>query len=165
MHPIFSRRAWLAAYLATVAVGAILMAVLLRVAGRLAWLEAAELAGPLTLLYAFVCLAPWYLCRMLPLGTTHPLKIAVEHLGAAVLATGLWVAAAQLLGRIFAIDTGPAVIPYLTAVGLLLYCLSVALHYMRWPCRTRARPPFRRARRRTARAEGADQSAFSVQQS
>jgi two-component system sensor histidine kinase AlgZ len=130
MHPVFSRRAWLAAYLLAATVGAALLAVLLRMAGRLTWPEAAELAGPLTLLYAFVCLAPWYLCRMLPLGTTHPLKIAVEHLGAAVLATGLWVAAAQLLGRIFEIGTGPAVMPYLAAVGLLLYSLSVALHYM-----------------------------------
>jgi len=131
MHPIFSRRAWLAAYLAVAGFGAVLLAVLLRVAGRLSWPAAAELAGPLALLYAFVCLTPWYLCRMLPLGTTHPVKIAVEHLGSAVLATGLWVAAAQLLGRIAEVSAGAqAVTPYLTAVGLLLYCLSVALHYM-----------------------------------
>jgi two-component system, LytTR family, sensor histidine kinase AlgZ len=131
MHPIFSRRAWLAAYLAGAGSGAVLLALLLRVAGGLSWAAAGELAGPLAFLYAFVCLTPWYLCRMLPLGATYPAKIAVEHLGSAVLATGLWVAAAQGLGRIFAIGAGTqAVIPYLTAVGLLLYCLSVALHYM-----------------------------------
>src|SRR5579862_7846842 len=131
MHPIFSRRAWLAAYLAAAGLGAVLLAALLRVAGALSWLKAGELAGPLALLYAFVCLTPWYLCRMLPLGATHPAKIAVEHLGSAVLATGLWVAAAQVLGRIFDASAGAqAVTPHLTAVGLLLYCLSVALHYM-----------------------------------
>jgi two-component system, LytTR family, sensor histidine kinase AlgZ len=78
-----------------------------------------------------VCLTPWYLCRLLPLATTHPLKIAVNHLGAAVLATGLWIGAARLLRRLLEIgSTGQAVVPYLTAVGLLLYCLSAALHYM-----------------------------------
>jgi len=131
MHPIFSRRAWFAAYLAAAGVGAVLFAVLLRIAGQLSWLEAAELAVPLTLLYAFVCLTPWYLCRQLPLGTTSPLKIALDHGGAAVLATGLWIAAAQLLGRLLEIGSrGQTAIPYLAAVGLLLYCLSVALHYM-----------------------------------
>ena len=131
MHPIFTRRAWLVAYLSASGAGAALLAVLLQGPGRLSWLEAAELAVPLTLLYAFVCLAPWYLCRLLPLGTTHPLKIALEHLGAAVLATGLWVAAARMLGRLLEISSnGRAVLPYFTAIGLLLYCLSVALHYM-----------------------------------
>jgi two-component system, LytTR family, sensor histidine kinase AlgZ len=93
--------------------------------------EAAELAAPLTLVYAFVCLTPWYLCRQLPLGATHPLKIALDHGGAAVLATALWIGAAQLLGRVLDIGSrGQAVIPYLAAVGLLLYLLSVALHYV-----------------------------------
>ena len=125
MHPIFSRSAWLAGYLSLAGVGTALLATLLRMAGGLSWLAAAGLAGPLTLIYAFVCLTPWYLCRMLPLATTHPLKIAVEHAGAAVLATGLWVGAAQLLGRIFEIGSnGQAAIPYLTAVGLLLYSLT-----------------------------------------
>jgi len=131
MHPIFSRRAWLAAYLSATVVGVALLAVLLRVPGGLSWLEAAELAGPLALVYAFVCLTPWYLCRMLPLGATHPAKLALNHVGAAVLATALWVGAAQLLSRILEVGPGgQAVIPYLTAVGLLLYSLSVALHYM-----------------------------------
>jgi len=131
MHPIFSKRAWLAGYLAAAGVGAALLAVLLRMAGALPWTKAGELAVPLALLYAFECLTPWYLCRALPLGATHPAKIAVEHLGSAVLVTGVWVAAAQGLGRVFDASAGAlAVTPYLAAVGLLLYCLSVALHYM-----------------------------------
>src|SRR5258708_12052761 len=113
MHPIFSRRAWLAAYLSAAAVGAALLAVLLRVPGGLSWLEAAELAGPLALVYAFVCLTPWYLCGMLPLGGTHPVKVALEHLGAAVLATGLWVGAAQVLAPTPEVGpSGQPVIPY-----------------------------------------------------
>jgi two-component system, LytTR family, sensor histidine kinase AlgZ len=131
MHPIFSRRSWFAAYLTAAGVSAGLFAVLLGVPGQLSWLEAAELAAPLALLYAFVCLTPWYLCRQLPLGTASPLKIAFNHVGAAVLATGLWIAAAQLLGRVLEIGSrGQAAIPYLAAVGLLLYFLSVALHYV-----------------------------------
>ncbi len=131
MHPVFSRRGWLAVYLAAAGVGAAMLALLLRATGTLSWPLAAELAGPLALFYAFVCLTPWYLCRMLPLGATQPAKIALEHLGSAVLATGLWVLTAQLLGRIFDATAGAQLVtPYLTAVGLLLYCLSVALHYM-----------------------------------
>ncbi len=131
MHPIFSRRAWFAAYLSAAGAGALLLAALLRVACRLSWAEAGELAAPLVLLYAFVCLTPWYLCRQLPLATTHPFQLALDHAGAAVLATGLWILAAQLLTRVLEMGSrGQAVMPYLAAVGLLLYCLSVALHYM-----------------------------------
>ena len=75
MHPIFSRRDWLVGYLAATGVGAALLAMLLGVAGALPWAKAGELAVPLALLYAFECLTPWYLCRMLPLGTTHPAKV------------------------------------------------------------------------------------------
>jgi hypothetical protein len=131
MHPIFSRRAWLAGYLAAAGLGAALLAVLLRAAGRVSWPVAAEMAVPLALLYAFECLTPWYLCRVLPLGATHPAKVVAEHLGSAVLVTGVWVAVAQLLGRVFEASAGAlAVTPYLAALGLLLYGLSVALHYM-----------------------------------
>jgi two-component system sensor histidine kinase AlgZ len=99
--------------------------------GTLEWREALILALPLSLFYAFVCLTPWYVCRYLPLRSSNPLKLLLNHLGAAVVATAIWVEMARLVAQF--IDLGPRIdpeIPHLVAVGLLLYSLSVALHYM-----------------------------------
>lgn len=131
MHPIFSRRDWLVGYLAATGVGAALLAVLLRVAGTLPWAKSAELGVLLAYLLAGDCLFPWYTGRVRPLGATHPVKLVVQELGSVVLATGVWIVWAQLLGRTFDARAGiGAVTPYLVAVGLLVNCLSVAVHYL-----------------------------------
>lgn len=130
MHPIFGNRSWFAAYLMLWVTLGILLAALLHVPRVLTWRETAELAAPLCLFFAFVCLAPWYMCKQFPLGSSAIGGIVFYHLGAAVLATALWVA----LGRIAAsaAEIGPRLdpeIPQLIVAGLLLYALSVALHY------------------------------------
>jgi LytS/YehU family sensor histidine kinase len=72
------------------------------------------------------------MCQHLPLRTTNPMKILVQHLGAALLASGVWVK----LGILIAIqglhtdERFKPEIPHLVAVGLLLYAIFVALHYM-----------------------------------
>jgi len=98
--------------------------------GQLNWREALIIAAPLCLFYAFVCLAPWHVCRYLPLRSTPWFKLIVNHLGAAILATGIWVA----FGRLIAFEMGAgaelrSAIPDVVVVGLLLYVVSVALHY------------------------------------
>ena len=131
MHPIFRNKRWFAAYLTMwMALGAMLAA-LLRVPEVLEWREALAIAGPLCLFFAFVSLTPWYVCRQLPLASTDTLKLGVYHAGAAVLATALWIALARALG--LALGLGARLdpeMPPLIAVGLLLYLLSVALHYV-----------------------------------
>jgi two-component system sensor histidine kinase AlgZ len=130
MHPIFNRRASLLLYIALWMVLSVLLAGLLRMPGQLSWRDALIISAPLCLFYAFVCLTPWYVCRNLPLRSTPWFKLIVNHLGAAILATGLWVA----FGRVIAVAMGvgpelrPA-IPHFMVVGLLLYLLSVAMHY------------------------------------
>src|SRR5258708_10077321 len=100
--------------------------------GTLSVQESAELAAPLCVLYAIFCLTPWYMCRYLPLRTTHPAKVFIQHLGAALLACGIWVKLANFIARqgMHANARFQAELPHMVAVGLLLYTVSIALHYM-----------------------------------
>jgi two-component system, LytTR family, sensor histidine kinase AlgZ len=132
MHPIFRNKSWLAGYfIAHAAFGGIL-AVLFRAAGgALELKETLAVTEPLFIFFAFVCLTPWYICRQLPLVSTNKFQIATYHLGAAIVATALWIALARAIG--YALNLGSRldpVIPPLIAIGFLLYLLSVALHYV-----------------------------------
>src|SRR5215471_12355832 len=131
MHPVLRNPKWLAQYVAVWLGLGYMLAALLRVPGALSWREALAVAVPLCLVFAFVCLTPWYMCRQLPLVAANGLKMAVSHASAAILATALWIALARAIGYVFEIGSRLAVaITPLIAVGLLLYLLSVALHYM-----------------------------------
>jgi two-component system, LytTR family, sensor histidine kinase AlgZ len=131
MHPFFRNRRWFVAYLGMWAALAAMLTALLHLPGALAWRETAVLAGPLCLFFAFVCLAPWYMCKQFPLGSAGIWELSLYHLGAAVLATALWVALARVIASAISIESRlDPEIPHLIAVGLLLYVLSVALHYM-----------------------------------
>ena len=130
MHPIFRNTTRLGAYFALWTILALLLGALMRTPGDLTWSQAMSVAVPLCLFYAFACLTPWYLCRAFPLGTARISRLVINHLGAAILASALWIGLARLVG--LALDLGPElapVIPQLVVAGLLLYLLSVALHY------------------------------------
>src|SRR5271154_7419354 len=132
MHPIFCKKGRFAGYmLVWVIIGGLLTS-LLRMPGTLTLRESAILATPLCLLYAFFCLTPWYMCRHLPLVTTNPVKLIFQHLAAALLACGIWVKLATFIARhgLHANARFQMEVPHLIAVGLLLYTVSVALHYM-----------------------------------
>jgi LytS/YehU family sensor histidine kinase len=107
-----------------------LLAALMRGSSDLGWSQALSVSVPMCLFYAFVCLTPWYLCRAFPLGSPRIVRLLLNQLGAAILASALWIGLARLLA--LALDLGtelnPA-IPQLVAVGLLFYLMSVALHY------------------------------------
>jgi len=82
------------------------------------------------LFYAFVCLTPWYLCRAFPLGTAGVARLLVNHLAAAILACALWIGLARLLAVVMELGSRlDSAVPQLVVIGLLLYLLSVALHY------------------------------------
>jgi two-component system, LytTR family, sensor histidine kinase AlgZ len=110
---------------------ALMLAGLLRTPGTLSWGDALMISAPLCLFYAFVCLAPWYVCRHLPLRSTNVWKLLLNHFGGAVLAAAIWVEMAHGIAHWRHFDPRlRAEIPELVVVGLLLYSLSVALHYM-----------------------------------
>lgn len=138
MHPILTRPGRLGGYLvAALPVGAILSALLAR-PGGLTLPESAALAFPLTLLYAFLGLSAWYPCRNIPLARGRVPLLAATHGVAAVLTSAVWVLAGALLARLLGLAAPlsrlpalyPSQVPSLFAAGVLLYLLSVALHYV-----------------------------------
>jgi len=137
MHPLICGQGRLSLYLVAWTPLALLLAYLSVMMGGLAWLEAVALNLPLALFYAFVCLTPWYMCRVLPIGSSPAYKILGNHLAAAIVAGLTWIVLAKGLafglGRYFfprLNERFSPQLPLLFGIGVLLYLLSVALHYV-----------------------------------
>src|SRR6266481_5395739 len=100
MHPVLATRYRIALYaLLWVPVGA-LVGSLLAGAANLAWFEAASLVVPLCIFYGFICLSPWYLCRVLPLRTANLPNILFSQIAAGVVAGLMWTAIAWFVSSI-----------------------------------------------------------------
>ena len=138
MHPILADWRRLATYiLAWELLGALLSALLV-LGGGFSWVEALALAVPLAALYAFVCLGAYWVCRTAPLGLSGLPRLAGTQIVAATISSSLWLAASRLWAAALE-DFGflPGLIaaqrraaPVLFAMGLLLFLLSTALHYL-----------------------------------
>ena len=138
MHPILSRRGRLPLYLLAWLPIGVLLAALLAGTGGLRFATALVLSLPLALVYAFLSLAAWYVCRMAPLGKTGAARLLATHAGAALLSSFVWLAIgrglaslasrfAPLAGIEAAFDAKGVLI---VAAGTLLFALSVAVHYL-----------------------------------
>jgi sensor histidine kinase YesM len=137
MHPLIAGRGRLSLYLLAWIPLSALLAYLLVMQGRLGWLEAAALSLPLSLLFAFIALTPWYMCRTLPLGATPVLKLLEYHTAAAGAAALTWIVAAKglglAMGRYLFPDLNQRLshlLPLLAGISALVYLLSVVLHYL-----------------------------------
>lgn len=138
MHPILGNSRRLLLYLLGWIPLAGMTTYLLAAPGALGWQNAAAIALPLCLLYAFMCLSAWYICRGTPLDQSVFLRIVLTLSLAAVLNSGIWVLAAGALGSLLAayprfagIDVRISRdVPMFFGVGILLYFLAVALHYV-----------------------------------
>lgn len=138
MHPIFEHRRGLGLYLLAWTPMAALLTGLLALVGESVWTEAVVIAVPLTVVYAFLCLAAWYPCRALPLGTADTLRALGVHTATGFISAATWVglawAFARVLDRSVAFSgvgnrvAGQAAL--LFAFGFLAYQLSVAVHYL-----------------------------------
>ena len=137
MHPILADWRRLLAYvLAWELLGALLSALLV-LSGSFSWAPALSLAVPLAALYAFVCLGAFWVCRAAPLGAGL-LSVAGAQLAAAALCASLWLLAsrgwaAALEGLGFfpgLIESQRRAAPLLFGMGLLLFLLAAALHYL-----------------------------------
>jgi two-component system sensor histidine kinase AlgZ len=137
MHPIFEDRRRLALYLfAWLLVGMLLTVGL---PSDAAWTTSAVLLLPLTLVYGFIGLSTWYLCRAFPIGgrSSWSTLILVQSIAAAAASamwTGLGYVWAGALDALSA-DLGARAFyaqqrPLLFVVGALLYWLAVACHYL-----------------------------------
>ena len=91
MHPILARLERLAGYLALwAAVGVFESAVLTQ--QGLTWPEALVQVLPPLLVYSFVCLSAWYVCRATPLATSGVPRVLTASIVAAWVGAALWLA-------------------------------------------------------------------------
>src|SRR6266849_1493750 len=137
MHPLLTRNRLGLYLLAWVPLTAISIYVMVT-RGTLGWLQATVLAVAVFLFYALLCLSAWYPCRATPLGKVSFIRLLLTHLIAAVLISFVWTQAGGVLA--YAI-LSPAKFdamrrqfqPQLNSIftiGVLLYLLSVAFHYV-----------------------------------
>jgi hypothetical protein len=122
MHPILAsaRRALFYAG-AWVAIAALVVYALWNDAG-FAWQDTLRGIVPACLLEAFICLTPWYLCRLRPLRQVE--RALPPALAAALLGGGVFAITARLSAPVLAPQTA-----LLFGLGALLYLLSTGLHY------------------------------------
>ncbi|MCM3877856.1 MAG: histidine kinase [Thermoanaerobaculia bacterium] len=138
MHPFFTQPGRLGVYLLGWIPLTAILGGLLMLAGGLSLLEAAALAAPLGLLYAFLCLSSWYLCRAFPVDSARLLATASALAVASLVAASLWLLSGTTLAWVLALlpvfETLPDRLahagPVVFLLGVLLYLLVLAMHYV-----------------------------------
>jgi two-component system sensor histidine kinase AlgZ len=136
MHPIVAGRQRIAAYLAAWLSISILLELLLWFAAPLRWFEAAALALPLGLVYAFVCLGAFWVVHAAPLRVAQLPQALLRRIGAAALSAAFWLLVAR--GCALALDRSGlmpglalrrgALVPLLLGMGFLLFLLATAFY-------------------------------------
>jgi len=135
MHPILNSRRRLAVYvLAWIPLSLLLVAAV----GRATPVVAAALIVPTSVLYAFISLSSWYVCRTFPVDArTRVISLVLVHVVVAVVASAIWIALgsawALALDALFAADAVSFYAQqrtFLFVVGALLFWLAVVFHYL-----------------------------------
>ncbi len=138
MHPILKEKTGLALYLVGWALIGTLIAFVIAGNAPDLWLVALALAVPTTVIYAFVCLAAWYVCAANPVPRTPLARVVASQLAGGLLSSGLLL----LLGRAWAgfVAQLPATasaealfaqhLLLFFAAGILLYLLAATLSYL-----------------------------------
>ena len=137
MHPLLERTSRLLLYLAAWGILGGLLAGVLQLATDRPFGETEMFAGPLTLIYANICLSAWWVCKAVPLGRARLGPMLGTLLGTALFSTLLWAA----LGTMWSIaldrfgwsetdSVRSAQITVVVIAGLPLYLLSVVIHYL-----------------------------------
>lgn len=137
MHPLFTRNRlglYLVAWIPLTATSIYVLAT----RGTLGWGPATAIAVPVFVFFALLCLSAWYPCRATPPGRVSFLRLLLTHLIAAAFFSFVWTQVGALIS--YAVlsaeqfeamkrEFGPQVNAIFT-IGMLLYLLSVALHYV-----------------------------------
>lgn len=138
MHPILAGRLRILLYLVLWAgIGVLLSALLAAIGGR-AFDEALLFTGPLILVYAFICLSAYWVCRSNPVGGVPPLRLAAALAGSAVpsalawaIAGAAWAAVLRARPGLVSPDTGGTTdLAVLFLAGVILYSQSIVAHYL-----------------------------------
>ena len=138
MHPILVEWRRLYAYLTTWLLLGTLLAALLVAEAPFGWLEAAAFAIPICVVYGFVCLGSFWVCRAAPLELSRLGRTLGMQLTAALVSAILWLGG----GRAWALALDrdglfpglgarqAEAAPLLLGLGVALFLLASALHYM-----------------------------------
>jgi sensor histidine kinase YesM len=137
MHPILARTERLALYLGSWIILSILLGTVLVLQGS-SWVHALVFLVPTSIVYGFVCLSAWYVCRGTPLAANTGARVLTSASVAAIVASGFWTGITLLWIDILSSfpTLGSAIVlyrqqlPLLFASGVLLYLLAVAIHYL-----------------------------------
>ena len=138
MHPLLLGRRRLVLFAIAVVDVAILLALLLGVFEPRPFWHALAFTLPATILYGFVTLSAWWVCRSAPIATTPLLRLVTTLTGATVQAAavgfGIFMVWAVVLSRFFGIGPDRAGILrdvlIMGIVALLIYPVSIVLHYL-----------------------------------
>jgi hypothetical protein len=130
MHPFFASRKRLLLYLSVwVPVPAVLVQASTRGGARV--LDAIGVFAPACLLFAFICLSPWQICRVRPLTPANVPGLLLTFLAAGFAGSGLLLGVA--IGLAYAIGrpqtVGNNMVGLVLVMGVLIYMLSAGLHY------------------------------------
>lgn len=138
MHPLLVSGAALAIYLAGWVPVAALLVYVLEASGSLGWEASAAIVVPACVVYAFVCLSPWYIVRTTPLRGSAITRILATNFGAAVGGSILLLAIARATAIALSHFAGFQTVdqrfrphaPLLFGMGVMLYLLSAGIHYI-----------------------------------
>jgi two-component system, LytTR family, sensor histidine kinase AlgZ len=138
LHPVLSRREYLAAYAGVWAVLALLFIILIHTSGGIGLTEAIVLLGPMLVLYAVIGLSAWYVCKATPLRTADDLRVYATHLTAGFALSFLWMQTGSFYARLLwrnahfrGIEERYASHQTILLVGgVLLYLLTVGFFYV-----------------------------------
>ncbi len=98
--------------------------------------EAALTVIPLALVFSFVCLSGWYVCRTTPLESSDAVQLIVAQGGSAILATFIWIILWEGWVRVLDSRIAGTADYYrgqfflVFGAGFLLYGLTVMFHYL-----------------------------------
>jgi hypothetical protein len=136
LHPILANRSAALWYAVLWAAAGLFLAFAISRATGTPLLPAVAWVPPMVLMFGFIALSAWYLCRFAPLRDAEPLGILAVHGAGAIISSALWIGMGygwamliekQVPGTIEVAGTHPAP-RFLFAV--LAFLLSSAAHYV-----------------------------------
>jgi two-component system, LytTR family, sensor histidine kinase AlgZ len=135
MHPLLNHWRRFLLYLAAWIELGVILGVLAPASGHIRRFEAVAIMVPMMLLLGLVCLAPYYVCRAIPLRVVAWRRLIQHHLiGTILAATGVMLVGRLLAGVLSSVWPGldqlfAHATPILTVFVALTFMLSTALHY------------------------------------
>jgi two-component system sensor histidine kinase AlgZ len=170
MHPILAAGRRLVMYLLVWLPILVLLALMAKTAGGLAWWQELAVLTPAAALFAFACLSPWYLCRAMPLHRVGWSNVLGTFGAAAAAGSLVFVGSVKLVSLIVEqfvpnLNSNGAAdrpLPLLFGMGVLLYVLSIGLHYA-WLAAEESREAESRAAEARTLAREAELRALKMQ--